>query len=69
MPDLMLLNCGARGTPGGSLDHKECKPVDPGGDQPWIVLGRTNAETGALVLWPSDEKSQITGKGPHAGKD
>ena len=69
MPDLTLLNCGARGTHGGSLDHKEIKPIDPGGDQPWIFIGRANAEAGVLVLWPADEKSHITGKGLHSGKD
>ena len=69
MPDLMLLNYGARGTRGGSLDHKEIMPIDPGRDQPWIFIGRTNAEAGVLVLWPSDEKSHNPGKGPHSGKD
>lgn len=34
VPNLMLLNCGARETRGGSLDHKEMNPIDAGGDQP-----------------------------------
>ena len=29
----------------------------------------TDAEGGALVLWPLDVKSQLTGKDPDAGKD
>ena len=39
------------------LDCKEIKPVTPKGDQPRIVIGRTDAE--ALILWPSDAKSQL----------
>ena len=42
------------------LDCKEIKPVKPKGNQPWIFIGRTNAE--APVLWPPDEKSWLTGK-------
>ena len=32
------------------LDIKEIKPVNPKGNQPWIFIGRTNAE--ASILWP-----------------
>ena len=39
------------------------------GDQPWIFIGRTDAEAEAPVLWPPDAKSQLTGKDPNAGKD
>ena len=42
------------------LDGKEIKPVNPKGDQPWIFIGRTEAE--AAILWPPDAKSQLTGK-------
>ena len=49
------------------LDCKEIQPVHPTGNQSWIFIGRTNAE--ALILWPSDAKSQLTGKDPDAGKD
>ena len=35
----------------------------------WIFVGRTDAETGASILWPPDAKSQFTGKDPDAGKD
>ena len=31
-----------------SLDSKEIKPVHPEGDQPWIFIGRTEAEVEAL---------------------
>ena len=49
------------------LDSKEIKPVNPKGNQPWIFIGRTDAE--APVLWPSDAKSWLNGKHPDAGKD
>ena len=50
------------------LDFKEIKPVNPKGNQPWIFMGRTDAEAEAPVLWPSDAKSQLIGK-VDAGKD
>ena len=34
-----------------------------------IFIGGTDAEAEALILWPSDVKSQFTGKHPDAGKD
>ena len=37
--------------------------------QPWIFIGRTDAEAEAPVLWPPDERSWLTGKAPDAGKD
>ena len=37
------------------------------GFKPWIFTGRTDAE--ALILWPPDVKSWLTGKDPDAGKD
>ena len=51
------------------LSTKEIKPVKPKGNQPWILIGRTNAE--APILWPPDAKSigWLIGKGPDAGKD
>ena len=51
------------------LDSKEIKPVNPKGNRPWIFIGRTDAEAEAPVLWLHDAKSQLTGKGPDAGKD
>ena len=50
------------------LDSKEIKPVSPTGNQPWIVIGRTDAEAEAPILWPLDAKSQPTGKDSDAGK-
>ena len=51
------------------LDIKEIKPVYPNGKQPWIFIGRTDAETKAPILWPPDAKSWFIGKDPDAGKD
>ena len=51
------------------LDSKEIKPVNPKGKQSWIFIGRTDPEAEALILWPPDAKSQLTGKDPNAGKD
>ena len=36
------------------LDSKEIQLVHPKGNQPWIVIGRTDAEAEAPVLWPPD---------------
>ena len=52
-----------------TLDSKELKPVSPKGNQPWIFIGRTDAEAEAPILWPADMKIQLTGKDPGAGKD
>ena len=48
-------------------DCKEIKPVNPKGNQPWIFIGRTDAE--ASILWPPDAKSWIIGKDPDDRKD
>ena len=34
-----------------------------------MFIGRTDAEIEALILWPPDIKSWLTGKEPDAGKD
>ena len=51
-----------------SLNCKDIKPVNPKGNQSWILIGRTDAETEALVLWPPDAKSWLIRKNPDAGK-
>ena len=40
---------------------------NPKGNQPWIFIGRTEAE--APILLPPDEKRWLAGKDPDAGKD
>ena len=49
------------------LDYKETKLVNPKGNQSWIFIGRTDAET--PILWPPNEKSWLISKDPDAGKD
>ena len=44
------------------LDSKEIKPVQPKGNQPWIFIGRTDAEAEAPILWPPLEKTLMLGK-------
>ena len=51
------------------LDCKEIQPVHPKGIQPWIFIGRTDADAKASILWPPDAKSHLIGKDPDAGKD
>ena len=51
------------------LDCNEIKPLNPKENQPWIFTRRTDAETEAPILWPSDVKSWLTRKDPDAGKD
>ena len=56
-------------TLGSPLDSREIKPVNLKGNKSWIFIGRTDAEAGALILWPSDAKNWLIGKDPDAGKD
>ena len=50
------------------LDCKEIKPVNPKGNQPWIFVGRIDAEVEVPILWPllwrgnSLEKTLMLGK-------
>ena len=41
------------------LDSKEIKPVNPKGNQPWILIGRIDAE--APIFWLPDATSQPIG--------
>ena len=50
------------------LDSKEIKLVNPKGNQPWIFIGRTDAEVEAPILWPPDAKNWLLRKDPDAGK-
>ena len=51
------------------LHCKEIQLVNPKGNQPWIFIGRTDAEAETPVLWPPDVKKLLIGKDPDAGKD
>ena len=67
--ELIPLICGAREDSWESLDSKESKPVNPKGNQPWIFIGRTDAEAKVPILWPPDVKNWLIWKDPDAGKD
>ena len=38
-------------------------------DQPWVFIGRTDAEAETPILWPPHAKSWLVGKDPDAGRD
>ena len=44
------------------LEKNESNTVNPKGNQPWIFIGRADAEAEAPILWPPDVKSWLTGK-------
>ena len=50
-------------------NSKEIKPVNLKGDQPWIFIGRTDAEAEAPVFWSSDVNRLLLVKVPDVGKD
>ena len=51
------------------LDCKEIQPIHPKGNQPWIFIGRIDAEAEAPILWPPDAKKWLIRKDPDAGID
>ena len=65
----MFLNCAVGEDSFESpLDNKEIKPVNHKGNQPWIFIGRTDAEAEPPILWVPDAKSQLFGKRLMLGK-
>ena len=64
----MLFNCGAGQDFWKSHGQQEDETINPRGNQPWIFIGRTDAE--APIVWPPDAKSWLTGgKGGNSGWD
>ena len=51
------------------LDSKEIKLVNLKGNQPWMFIGRTDAEAEVLILWPPDSNSWLIGKDLNAEKE
>ena len=51
------------------LDSKGIKPVNDKGNQPFILIGRTDAEAEAPAFWSSDANRWLIGKVPDAQKD
>ena len=52
-----------------SLDCKVIELVNPQGNQSWIFIGRTDAESETQILWPPDAKTWLIGKDPDYGID
>ena len=50
------------------LDCKEIQPVHTK-DQPWVFIGRIDAEAETAILLPPHVKSSLTGKDPDAWRD
>ena len=53
----------------GPLDCKEIISVNPKGNQPGILIGRTDDEAKAPILWLPDVKNWLIGKDPDAEED
>ena len=51
------------------LDCKEIQPVDPKGDQSWVIIGRTDVEAETPILWLPHVKDWLVGKDLDAGRD
>ena len=67
--EVVHLNSGVGEDSWNSPGQQGDQPVNLQGDQPWILIGRTDAEAEALVFLSSDVNSWLTGKVPHAGKE
>ena len=50
------------------FDCKEIQPVHPKGNQPWIFIGRTDAEAETPILWSPDAKNHSLEKTLMLGK-
>ena len=67
MKDWYFWTVGLGKTLESPLGSKEIKPVNPKRNQPWIFVGRTDAE--APIFWSPNVKSWLTGKDFGARKD
>ena len=60
--ELILSNSGAGEDSLESLGLQRDQISQPKENQPWIFIGRTDAETEAPILWLPDAKSRLLGK-------
>ena len=51
------------------LGFKEIQPVHSKVNQPWMFIGRADADAEAPIVWPCDVKKWLIGKDPDIGKD
>ena len=52
-----------------SVGLQGIQPVHPKRNQPWIFIGRTDAEAETPLLWPPDTKKWLIWKDPDARND
>ena len=64
--ELVLLSVVLEKTLESPLDCKEIQPVNPKGSQPWIFIGKTDAE--APILWLPDANNWLMEKTLMVGK-
>jgi len=64
----MFLNVVLEKTLESPIVGKDIKPVNPKGNQSWILIGRTDADAEVPIFWPPDVKNWLIGKAPDAGK-
>ena len=64
----MLLTVVLKKTLESPLDCKEIQPVHPVGNQSWVLIGRSDAETETRILWPPDVKKWLMEKTLMLGK-
>ena len=67
--ELMLWTAVLEKTLESPLDCKEIQPVHPKGDQPWVFIGKTDAEAETPKVWPPHVNSWLIEKDPDAGRD
>ena len=51
-----------------NLESVCCSMSSPKGNQPWLFIGRSDAEAETPILWPPDAKNWLIWKDPDAGK-
>ena len=56
-------------TPETPLDSKDIKPINFKGNDPWILIGGTDAEAESPVFWSADVNRWFIGNVPDAMKD
>jgi len=51
------------------LDCNDIQPVNPKGNQSWILIGRTDAKAETAIFCLPDAKSWLIWRDPDGGKD
>ena len=67
--ELIPSNCGVGVDSWEPAGQQDDQLANLKGNQPWILIRRTDAEAETPVFWSSDANSWLFGKVPDAGKD